>query len=71
MTVFEENEIDLNLLAELDHNLPKDMGVSVGGHRLAMLKAAQQHDAGGDSDTSETAAEEPSSAAISREAEPR
>ncbi len=39
---FAENEIDWELLDELDHDVLKDVGVSAAGHRLRILKAAQE-----------------------------
>ena len=38
-TVFEQNHIGLELLADLDHETLKEIGVSSAGHRLRMLKA--------------------------------
>jgi len=38
-TVFEENAIDLELLPELDQETLKDIGVSIAGHRLRILRA--------------------------------
>ena len=37
---FEENAIDWDLLPELDQETLKDIGISVAGHRLRILKAA-------------------------------
>ncbi len=39
-TVFEESAIDWELLPELDQETLKDIGVSIAGHRLRILKAA-------------------------------
>jgi class 3 adenylate cyclase/tetratricopeptide (TPR) repeat protein len=39
-TAFEENAIDWGLLPELDQETLKDIGVSIAGHRLRILKAA-------------------------------
>lgn len=39
---FETNEITFELLAELDHNVLKDVGVTTAGHRLKILKAARR-----------------------------
>ena len=39
-TAFEENAIDWELLPELDQETLKDIGVSIAGHRLRILKAA-------------------------------
>ncbi len=38
--VFEENAIDWELLPELDQETLKDIGISLAGHRLRILKAA-------------------------------
>jgi class 3 adenylate cyclase/tetratricopeptide (TPR) repeat protein len=38
-TIFEENAIDWELLPELDQGTLKDIGVSMAGHRLSILKA--------------------------------
>jgi class 3 adenylate cyclase len=38
---FEENAIDWGLLPELDQETLKDIGVSIAGHRLRILKAAK------------------------------
>jgi class 3 adenylate cyclase/tetratricopeptide (TPR) repeat protein len=39
-TVFKENAIDWELLPELDQEILKDIGVSIAGHRMRILKAA-------------------------------
>jgi class 3 adenylate cyclase/predicted ATPase len=41
---FEVGAIGLELLPELDHDVLKDLGVLVPGHRLQILKAARQDD---------------------------
>ncbi|MEO0999468.1 MAG: AAA family ATPase [Pseudomonadota bacterium] len=64
---FEENEIDLDLLGELDHDALKELGVTVLGHRLKILKAAA-----GPAPAGETpAAPAPAPAAAEVEAERR
>jgi hypothetical protein len=37
--VFDANEIDPDLLGQIDDQMLKDIGVSVGGHRLRIRKA--------------------------------
>jgi hypothetical protein len=36
---FEENEIDLDLLKQVDDQMLKDIGISIGGHRLRIRNA--------------------------------
>ena len=38
--LFAENDIDLELLPELDHESLKDIGITSTGHRLRIIKAA-------------------------------
>ena len=38
---FEENEIDLEIVPHLDHEVLKDVGVVAAGHRIRLLKAAE------------------------------
>ncbi len=40
-TAFAENDIDLDVLQELDHETLKDIGVNSAGHRLRIIKAAR------------------------------
>ena len=39
---FEENEVSIDLLGELDQDLLKEIGVKTLGHRLKILKAAKE-----------------------------
>ncbi len=39
---FEENEVSIDLLGELDQDLLKEIGVKTLGHRLQILKAAKE-----------------------------
>ena len=39
---FSDSEIDWGLLPDLDHNILKELGVDVIGHRLTILKAARE-----------------------------
>ncbi len=39
--MFEENDIDVSVLSELDHDLLKEIGVTSVGHRIKILKASQ------------------------------
>ena len=41
---FEKNDFDLDLLAELDHEILKDIGVGSAGHRVRILKAIKALD---------------------------
>jgi len=68
---FEENEVGLELLPELDHEFLKDIGVAVGGHRLAILKAARDFVPPVDIGASEITTAQPSSPIQPREAERR
>jgi len=36
---FEANEIEMDLLAQVDDQMLKDIGVSIGGHRLRIRNA--------------------------------
>ena len=38
---FEENDIGVALIPSLDHDVLKDIGVSIAGHRLKILNAAK------------------------------
>jgi class 3 adenylate cyclase/predicted ATPase len=40
--VFDANEIDMDLLSRVDDQMLKDIGVSVGGHRLRIRKAIDE-----------------------------
>ncbi len=41
-SLFDEHDIDLEVLPDLDHDTLREMGVSSTGHRLKILKAATQ-----------------------------
>lgn len=43
---FEENEIGMALISSLDHDVLKDIGVSIAGHRLKILNVAKQFSGG-------------------------
>src|SRR6516165_2686220 len=54
--VFDANEIDMHLLSHVDDQMLKDIGVSVGGHRLRIRKAIAELKAEHLSDASKHAA---------------
>lgn len=45
-SAFEENRVDLSLISDLDHTVLKEMGVTVIGDRIRILKAAQNAGSG-------------------------
>lgn len=55
---FEENEVTLDLLGELDQDLLKEIGIATLGHRLKVLKAAK---AAGEKDKAAPTASAPAS----------
>jgi class 3 adenylate cyclase len=51
---FEENRVDLSLISDLDHTVLKEIGVTVIGDRIRILKAAQNAESETDSHKNES-----------------
>jgi len=51
---FEENRVDLSLILDLDHTVLKEIGVTVIGDRIRILKAAQNAGSGTDTHRNES-----------------